>query len=42
MNIAILGYGIEGKSARKFLKKKYPRATIEIRDITRQGKQYLE
>src|SRR3989338_5622884 len=41
MNIAILGYGIEGKSARRFLKKKYPKAVIEIRDIKYQRKQYL-
>ena len=32
MKIVVLGYGIEGKSARRFLKKKYPKATIEIRD----------
>ncbi len=32
MRIAILGYGMEGRSARRFLKKKYPHADIEIRD----------
>ena len=42
MNIAILGYGVEGKSARRFLKKRYPNASIEIRDVKKQGKQYLE
>jgi len=41
MNIAILGYGIEGKSAHQFLKKRYPKATIEIRDRARQGDPYL-
>lgn len=41
MNIAILGYGAEGKSARRFLKKKYPRARIEIRD-KKFGADYLD
>jgi len=42
MKIAILGYGIEGKSALKFLKKKYQKAAFEVRDIKKQGKNYLE
>lgn len=42
MKIAILGYGIEGKSARRFLKQKYPKARIEIRDKNLQGENYLK
>jgi len=42
MKIAILGYGLEGKSALKFLKKKYQKADFIIRDIKRQGKDYLK
>ena len=41
MKIAIVGYGIEGRSARRFLRKQYPRAEIEIRDVKRSPK-YLE
>ncbi len=32
MKIAILGFGVEGKSSRKFVSKKYPKAKVEIRD----------
>lgn len=32
MQIAILGYGVEGRSAFRFLRKKYPKAKIETRD----------
>lgn len=42
MKIAILGYGIEGRSAQKFLKKKYSSSKIEIRDKKRQSGRYLE
>ncbi len=39
--IAILGYGVEGKSARLFLRKKFPKAIIEIRD-KKNGPDYLK
>ena len=42
MKIAILGYGVEGKSALKFLKKKYPKVDFEVRDVKKQGKNYLK
>ncbi|MDP2669189.1 MAG: UDP-N-acetylmuramoyl-L-alanine--D-glutamate ligase [bacterium] len=46
MHIAILGYGVEGKSAEKFLKSslgcRTPKCRIEIRDIKKQGKDYLK
>ncbi|MBI2023711.1 UDP-N-acetylmuramoyl-L-alanine--D-glutamate ligase [Candidatus Giovannonibacteria bacterium] len=42
MKVAILGYGVEGRSAEKFLKKEYPKANIEIRDAKIQGKDYLK
>ncbi len=42
MKVAILGYGVEGKSAEKFLKMKYPATRIEIRDLKIQGKNYLK
>ncbi|KKT39247.1 MAG: UDP-N-acetylmuramoylalanine-D-glutamate ligase [Parcubacteria group bacterium GW2011_GWA2_44_13] len=46
MKIAILGYGVEGKSAEKFLKSSLSCRTakcwIEIRDVKKQGKGYLK
>jgi len=42
VKIAILGFGLEGKSALKFLKKKYQKADFEVRDIKMQGKNYLK
>ncbi|MFH1188709.1 MAG: UDP-N-acetylmuramoyl-L-alanine--D-glutamate ligase [bacterium] len=39
--IAILGYGAEGKAVKRFIKKKYPHASIEIRD-QKISKDYLE
>lgn len=42
MKIAILGYGVEGKSAEKFLRKEFKAARLEIRDIKLQGKGYLK
>ena len=42
MKIAILGYGVEGKSALKFLKKLYPKADFEVRDVKKQGRDYLK
>jgi len=41
MKIAILGFSLEGKSAFKFLKIKYPKAQIEIRD-KKFGENYLQ
>ncbi|MDO8523168.1 MAG: UDP-N-acetylmuramoyl-L-alanine--D-glutamate ligase [bacterium] len=44
MKIAILGYGIEGKSAEKFLRKQLrgSASKLEIRDVKKQGKDYLK
>src|SRR3989344_8400530 len=46
MKIAILGYGVEGKSAEKFLKSSLGNSTakseIEIRDVKKQGRDYLK
>ena len=42
MRIEILGYGVEGKSALKFLKKKYPKVDFEVRDVKKLGKNYLK
>lgn len=42
MKIAILGYGVEGRSAEKFLKRAYRGVRIEVRDIKKQGKDYLK
>jgi UDP-N-acetylmuramoylalanine--D-glutamate ligase len=39
--IAIIGYGVEGKSVHKFLRVRYPRSHIEIRDAKHQGESYL-
>ncbi|MEK7503336.1 MAG: UDP-N-acetylmuramoyl-L-alanine--D-glutamate ligase [Patescibacteria group bacterium] len=41
MKIAILGFGLEGESASEFLKIKYPKAQIEIRD-KKFGENYLQ
>ena len=41
MNIAILGYGVEGKTAEKFLRKEFKSVRIDVRDIKIQGKDYL-
>jgi UDP-N-acetylmuramoylalanine--D-glutamate ligase len=40
-HIAILGYGIEGKSAKRFLRTKFPKARIEVRD-KKNGLDYLK
>jgi len=45
MNIAILGYGVEGKSAERSFKRLWCRTAkceIEILDIKKQGKDYLK
>ena len=46
MKIAILGYGVEGKSAEKFLNSslgcRTTKCRIEIRDVKKQGKDYLK
>src|SRR3989338_2192716 len=46
MKIAILGYGVEGKSVERYLKSSLRRRTskweIEIRDVKKQGKDYLK
>src|SRR3989338_7948726 len=46
MRIAILGYGVEGKSAERYLKKalggSVAKLEIEIRDVKKQGKGYLK
>ena len=43
MRVAILGFGKEGMSLKKFLRRdpRYKRAVIEVRDL-KQGKQYLK
>jgi len=41
MNIAILGYGVEGKETLKFVKNKYPKAKISILDREK-DKDYLK
>lgn len=42
MRIAILGYGLEGKSALRFFRREVRSARLEVRDIKLQGRNYLK